>query len=100
MAELDRRKELSGGQERNHLHRVTGNGVCISAVPHRLNGTELSQEELRENLCLSYGIMPQNNPATCDGCCKRFSIKHSLSCPKGGIVPAWHNYAAKEWVTF
>ena len=100
MAELDRRKELSGGQERNHLHRVTGNGLCISAVPHCLNGMELSQEELWDNLCLKYGIMPQNTPATNDGCGKRFSIAHSLSCPKGGLVLAQHNDAANEWGTF
>ena len=39
MADLDRQKDLAGGQERNRLHRTTRNGACISAVPHCINGT-------------------------------------------------------------
>ena len=97
MAELARQKELTGGQERDRLHRKTRNGAWISAVPHRLNSTEFSWEELRDNICLRYGLMPQDIPATCDGCGKRFSINHSLSCPKGGIVMARHNDSANEW---
>ena len=42
--------------------------------------------------------MPQDIPATCDGCGKKFSIEHALSCPKGGLVLARHDDAAKEWV--
>ena len=41
--------------------------------------------------------MPQDIPATCDGCGKKFSIEHALSCPKGGLVISRHNDAAKEW---
>ena len=41
--------------------------------------------------------MPQDIPATCDGCGKKFLIEHALSCPKGGLVIARHDYAAKEW---
>ena len=41
--------------------------------------------------------MPQDIPATCDGCGKKFSIEYALSCPKGGLVLARHNDAAKEW---
>ena len=58
MVELDRRKELAGGQEINRLHRATRNGVWLSTVPHRLNGTELSREEFRDNLRLRYRMMP------------------------------------------
>ena len=72
LEEMVRRKELAGGQERNHLHRATRNGAWLSVVPHRLNGTELSREEFRDNLCLRYGLMPQDIPATCDGCGKKF----------------------------
>ena len=97
LAELARQNELVGGQERNRLHRETRNGVWLSAVPHRLNGTELSQEEFRDNLCLRYGLMPQDIPATCDGCGKKFLIEHTLSCPKGGIVLARNDENAKEW---
>ena len=79
LAELARQNELVGGQERNRLHRETRNGVWLSAVPHRLNVTELSREEFRDNLCLRYGLTPQKFPATCDGCGKRFSIENNLS---------------------
>ena len=41
--------------------------------------------------------MPQDIPATCDGCGKKFSIEHALSCPKGGLVLVRKNDAAKEW---
>ena len=41
--------------------------------------------------------MPQDIPVTCDGCVKRFPIEHALAFPKGGLVIAWHDYAAKDW---
>ena len=41
--------------------------------------------------------MPKCIPATCDGCGKKLSIEHALLCPKGGLVLARHNDAAKEW---
>ena len=57
---------------------------------------ELSREELWDNLCLRYGLMPQDIPATCNGCGKKFSIEHALSFPKGGLVLARHDNAAKD----
>ena len=95
---MERQKEIPGVQERNRLHRETRNMAWLSAVPHRLNGTELSQEEFWDNLCLIYGLMPQDIPVTCDGCGKKFSIEHALSCPKGGLILARHDDTAKEWV--
>ena len=41
--------------------------------------------------------MPQDISTTCDGCGKKFSVEHALSCPKGGLVLARHDDAAKEW---
>ena len=41
--------------------------------------------------------MLQDIPATCDGCGKKFSIEHALSCTKGGLVLARHGDDAKEW---
>ena len=52
MSELYRRKELTGGQERNSLHRATRNGSWLSAVPHHLNSMNLSWKKLRDNLRL------------------------------------------------
>ena len=97
LAEVFRRKEQAGGQDRNRLHRATRNGAWLSAVPHHLNGTELSQEEFRDNLRLKYGLMLLDIPVTCNGCGKKFLIDNSLSCPKGGLVLARHDDAAKEW---
>ena len=75
----------------------TSNGAWISSVPHRLNVTELSREEFRDNVCLRYGLMPQDIPVTCNGFGKKFSIDHALSCPKGGLVLVRHGDVAKEW---
>ena len=97
LGEVARRQDLAGGQERNRLHRETMNGELLSAVPHRLNGIKLSREEFRDNLRLRYGLMPQDIPATCDDCSKKISIENALSCPKGGLVLARHDEAAKEW---
>ena len=97
LVELDRRKELAGGQERNRLHMATRNGACISAVPHRLNVTELSWEEFWDNLRLRYGLMLQDIPTTWDRCGKRFLIENALSCPKGSLVLTRNNYATTEW---
>ena len=79
LGEISRRKELAGVQERNRLHMIMRNGAWLSAIPHRLNGTELYWEEFRDNLLLRYGLMPQYIPATCDGCGKKFLIDHALS---------------------
>ena len=95
MAELSRRKELSGGQDSNNLHRATRNGSWLRSIPHRPNGTEFSREGFQDNLRLRYGLKPRDIPATCDGCVKRFSIEHILSFPKGGVVLVQHNNAVK-----
>ena len=79
LSDLFVRKEQAGRQEKNRLHRATRNGAWLSAVTHRLNGTELSLEEFRNNLRLRYGLIPQDIPATCNGCGKRFLIEHALS---------------------
>ena len=97
LGELDRRKELAGFQERKRLHREMVNGEWLSSIPHRLNGTELSREEFWDNLCLRYGLMPQDIPATCDGCGKKFLIEHALSCPKLVLVLVWYGDSTKEW---
>ena len=60
LGELARWKDLEEGQDRNRLHRATSNGAWLSFVPQRLNGTELSREELWDNHYLKYGMMPQD----------------------------------------
>ena len=72
-----------------------GHGLAMYLTA--LMAGELSWEELRDNIRLRYGLMPQDIPATCDGCGKKFLIYHALSCPKGGLVLTRHDDAAKEW---
>ena len=78
LGELARRNDLAGIQERNRLHRATRNGAWLSTIPHRLNGTYLSWEELWDNICLRYGLIPQDIPATYDGCNMKLLIEHAL----------------------
>ena len=71
--------------------------MWITAIPDRLNGTELSWEESQYNLLLWYGILPLNLLTDCDGYANKFLVPHTLSCPKEGLVLARQNGAAKEW---
>ena len=80
------KKDLAEGQYRNRLHRATSNGVWLSTITQRHNGTYLSWEEFRDNILLRYGLMPQDIPATFDGWDNRLLIEQALSCPKGGPV--------------
>ena len=77
--------------------KKTRNVTWLSAIPHRLNVSELSQEELWHNIFLRYGMMTQDIPATCNGFNKKFSIDHGLPCLKGGIVLERHGDATKDW---
>ena len=43
--------------------------------------------------------MPQDIPATYNGCGKMLLIDQSISFPKGGLVLAQHDDAEKEWVS-
>ena len=72
-------------------------GCCLVLYPNRLNGTELSWEELRDKSCLRYGLMPHDISATSDCCGKRFLINDALSFPNSGLVLVWHDETAKEW---
>ena len=94
---LSRRKDLADGAGLNRLRRSMENGVWITAIPHRLNVTELSWEEFEDNILLRYGIVPLNLSTDCDGCGQKFSVPYALSFPNGALVLARQNDAAKEW---
>ena len=95
MAEMDRRKDLGCGQNRNPLHKETRNGEWISDIPHHLNDTNLSREGFQNIIFHRYRMMPQDIFATCDGCGKRFLIKQILACPNCGLFLARYNDDAK-----
>ena len=92
-------KELVNGVGLNRPWQAMENGAWLMDITHQLNGTELSREESKDNLLLQYIILPLNLPTECDGCGKKFSVPHALSCPKGGLVLSWNNDSAKEWGT-
>ena len=77
--------------------RATETGAWLTAMPDRLNGTELSAEEFRDSLRLRFGLTPLGLPDRCDGCGQRFSVGHALTCKKGGLVLLRHNDVAAEW---
>ena len=97
MTAMTRRKDLADGVGLNRLRRATYNGARRTAIPHCLNGTELSREEFQYNLLLRYGIVPFKLPTDCDGCEKKFLLPHAISCPKGVLVLEQYTDAAKEW---
>ena len=57
----------------------------------------MSREEFQDNILLCYEVLLLILPTDCDVCGKKFLVPHALSCPKGGLLLTWHNYAAKEW---
>ena len=79
MTAMTRRKDLADGVGLNRLRRATYNGARRTAIPHCLNGTELSREEFQYNLLLRYGIVPFKLPTDCDGCEKKFLLPHAIS---------------------
>ena len=99
MVDLARQKNLVGFQERHLTNMATKDGAWLDSIPRRLNGAELSQEELWDIICLRYGLMDQYIPTTCDGCGKKLLIEHALLCPKGGLVIEWHDNAENYWST-
>ena len=66
-------------------------------MPLNLPNRQLMLYALNVLQLIFHGLMPQDIPATCDGCGKKFLIEHALPCPMGGLVLARHNDATKEW---
>ena len=97
--ELVRWKYLVVEYKRKILHRSTRNRTWINSMYHRLNGTELYQEQFRDNLCLRYGLMPQDIPMTCNVCGKKLYMDHTLSCHWEDLIMTQYDAAAKEWGT-
>jgi hypothetical protein len=72
-------------------------GAWLTAMPSKLNGTELSALEFRDALRMRFGMKPNNLPERCDGCGDPFSVDHAMSCRKGGLVIHRHDDVAGEW---
>ncbi len=72
------------------LAQEKGASSWLTALPIEEFGFTLHKRAFQDALALRYNWQPQNCPATC-GCGARFSIEHSLSCPKGGFPSIRHN---------
>jgi hypothetical protein len=73
-------------------------GQWLSVMPSKVNGTELSTREFRDNLQLRYARSPGDLPDRCDGCGAPFTIQHSLGCKSGGLIIQRHNEIAGELI--
>ncbi len=72
------------------LAQEKGASSWLTALPIEELGFTLHKRAFQDALALRYNWQPRNCPVTC-GCGARFSIEHSLSCPKGGFPPIRHN---------
>ena len=97
MTYLVRKKYEVVGQESNRIHRVMGDGDWINSITDIRNGTELSQEAFRDNLCFRYVLMIHDIPATCDSYGNKFSVYHALSSPQGCLIIYIHEGVSKVW---
>jgi hypothetical protein len=77
--------------------RNSAAGAWLSVFPNRLNGTDLSADEWRDNVRLRYNHSPLDMPAACDGCGAKMTVEHALSCKVGGLVHIRHDDVADEW---
>jgi hypothetical protein len=91
---------ISGASDpatQKRMLRAKETGAWLTAMPDRLNGTELSAAEFRDSLRLRFGLVLLGLPDHCDGCGQRFSLGQAMSCKKGGLVLLRHNDVAAEW---
>ena len=72
-------------------------GAWLTLLPDRLNATELSAEEFRDSLRIRFNLKPQALPDRCDGCDLPFTVRHAMSCKKGGLILLRHNSISAEW---
>eukprot|EP00957_Ditylum_brightwellii_P040033 3029745-Ditylum_brightwellii.AAC.1 len=71
-------------------------GAWLTVVPDWRNDSALSAEEFRDNLRLRYASIPLKLRQRCDGCGKKLTVEHALSCVHGGLVMVQHNNVSQE----
>jgi hypothetical protein len=82
---------------RRTVERGKQTGQWLAVTPSTFNDTELSAQEFRDALFLSYGRSPGDLPSHCDGCGQKFTIQHALECKKGGkVILLRHNELRDE----
>ena len=67
-----------------------GGSNWLTSLPISEFGFSLHKGAFVDALCLRYGWTPGGMPIHCD-CGANFSVKHVLSCPRGGFPSIRHN---------
>ena len=85
------KQSLSVSLQRSvELAQEKGSSVWLTSLPIHELGFALHKRAFQDALALRYNWQPLQAPHVC-GCGTKFSIEHSLSCPKGGFPSIWHN---------
>ena len=77
-------------QRSMELTQEKGASCWLTALPIEQFGFHLHKRDFRDALALRYGWLPSQAPTHCT-CGKSFTVKHALSCPKGGFPSIRHN---------
>ena len=81
------------------IERAPHTGIWMSQYPGIYNGNILSPEEFRDSILTRYGETPEKLHTHCDGCGKKSSLDHLLTCKTGGLVHLAHDELRDELAT-
>ena len=97
--DIDIVREYGAGKPalEKQYQRAVSSGHWLLTTPNRLNGSQLSAEEFRDNLWLQENLKPLDMSQLCDGCWKRLTADHALLCKCGSLVHIRHDDVGKEW---
>ena len=54
--------------KRRYRKALHGTGLFLTAILNCMNGTILSSQEWRDNVCILFNLKPLDMPQYCDGC--------------------------------
>ena len=92
-------EKLGGDVKTKHmLETACEAGAWLTALPRRMNGTEMCDLEFRDALRLRYNFRPLGLETVCDGCGGKFSVDHAMSCKLGGLVSRRHEAVKQEFI--